>query len=81
MSFVEAKLKELKAGDVVYTDAGFTCLDAGKHHVHEDEDGLYIKCDEGRHYLEGQINDHGTLSGVSHTPYPDHLVAEVRQRP
>jgi hypothetical protein len=28
-------------------------------------DGLYVPCSEGRHYLVGQLNDNGELVGLS----------------
>lgn len=58
-----AKLSEMKAGDVLIPDDGFTCgIAAAGAEVKEDEKGLYVGCDEGKHYLEGQVseddNDH-----------------------
>lgn len=54
MTFYEPQ-KNVKAGDDLITDDGFTCLPAGKvRRVHEDDGGLYIKCKEGHHYLDGQ---------------------------
>lgn len=59
------KLSELKAGDTVFVDNGFTCMDAGKKTVKSDRGHLYVKCDAGNHDLAGQLHDNGTLSGVS----------------
>jgi hypothetical protein len=61
------RLNELKAGDKVRV-TGFTCLNVDKpdlHDVHADGDKLYICCDEGRHYLDGQEDEPGAdLVGV-----------------
>lgn len=55
---------EVKAGDFLITDGGFTCIREGEckqvfqdpQYVGEDEyAGLYIMCSEGRHYLGGQL--------------------------
>ena len=51
-----AKVSEIKAGDKVRLDAGFTCHEAGVVTIKAD-DGLYFECDEGHHYLSGQIED------------------------
>ncbi len=65
MSF--AKVSEVKAGDLLVTDNGFTCIKAGKQvKVEQAEDGLYFKCAHGRHYLSGQIDD---LEGMSEEHY------------
>lgn len=52
----EVYLKNLKPGDKVVTDGGFTCMpESVIRTVFADEIGnLYICCDEGRHYLDGQ---------------------------
>lgn len=61
------KLSDLKAGDIVLTDDGFTCLAEGEHRVEADEDGdLYIPCSDGKHFLSGQEDDEtGELVGIS----------------
>ena len=60
------KLSDLKAGDIVTIDSGFTCMKAGNHLVHSDVHGqLFLKCDDGRHYLDGQEDfDTGELIGI-----------------
>lgn len=58
------KLSDLKAGDSVFADSGFTCLHGGFHTVCADDGGLYLECDDGHHYLEGQENEHGELVGI-----------------
>ena len=48
------RLKDLKAGDVIVADEGFTCVKPGNHLVRADNKGsLFIYCDEGTHYLDG----------------------------
>lgn len=52
-----AKLSELKHGDTVELDKGFTCNRAGRKLVFVDAAGKYVTCDKGKHYLEGQGED------------------------
>lgn len=71
------KMKDLKAGDIVVVDGGFTCIDPGrKCDVKRDGDGLYIECrgPDGlkrnkpyheKHHLDGQIGKGGELIGLS----------------
>jgi hypothetical protein len=59
-----ARLGGLKAGDTLFADDGFTCMRAGVKAVQQDEHGLYVKCRDGHHYLDGQLKDDGTLSGL-----------------
>ncbi len=59
------KLCELHNGDLVHVDDGFTCMTEGLKAVHEDEDGLYVYCRSGKHYLDGQEDAPGTnLIGI-----------------
>lgn len=58
------KLKDLKAGDVLIADGGFTCMEKGKEfEVKGDTAGLFVDCDEGEHYLVGQLNSAGDVVG------------------
>jgi hypothetical protein len=60
------KITDIKPGDVLIADAGFTCVEAGPVAIEEDENGeLYFLCSEGRHYLDGQTDD-GVVVGLSH---------------
>lgn len=59
------KLKDLKAGDTVIVDGGFTCMKPGHKEVLSDNGGLYLGCDEGVHYLVGQEDEDGELIGLS----------------
>lgn len=58
------KLTELKEGDRVKTDNGFTCMEAGVRKVKEKGGHLYIDCDRGQHFLEGQLDKKGNLVGI-----------------
>jgi hypothetical protein len=60
-----ARIGYVRQGDILECDAGFTCMDRGSQHVvHKADDGLYIECREGRHYLVGQVDGH-FYSGLS----------------
>lgn len=60
------KLVDVKVGDTLIADGGFTCLCAGPHEVKESATGLFIKCADGRHYLEGQEDEEtGELIGLA----------------
>ena len=63
------KLIDLKPGDIVIADGGFTCVQEGEHTVHRNPrlpstEGLYIHCTEGEHYLDGQEDTDGNLVGL-----------------
>lgn len=71
------KLADVKVGDKLIADGGFTCIPAGTVLiVHADEEEtLYVRCsgpdeDEGyaptetRHTLDGQEANDGTLIGL-----------------
>lgn len=63
-----AKLSELKPNDSIRVDSGFTCMCANSlRTVHENAHGLYVRCNEGEHYLIGQTDqDENTLIGIYH---------------
>lgn len=54
-----AKIKDVKAGDWLSTDGGFTCIKSNRmRKVYADDDGkLYIRCEDGKHHLDGQRGD------------------------
>jgi len=54
-----ARIQDLKVGDRLCPDDGFTCMLEGDiKDVREDEMGLYVACtDGGAHYLDGQVDD------------------------
>jgi hypothetical protein len=60
----KVKLSDLEAGDIIIADGGFTCMKAGLKKVYTADGGLYVKCNQGRHYLVGQLDSDGTLSGM-----------------
>lgn len=52
-----APIDKVKDGSVLECDDGFTCLhDEDIVVVRKDENGLYVVCDEGRHYIDGQLD-------------------------
>lgn len=57
------KLSELRVGDIITLDDGFSCLDAGNYKVLWDN-GFYVPCNHGKHYLDGQENEQGILVGI-----------------
>lgn len=59
-----AKLSELKAGDQVELDEGFTCHKAGFVTLKDSIGFLYFECDEGEHCLQGQADDGEHLVGI-----------------
>lgn len=60
------RLEDVKEGDVLVADGGFTCLKEGERcEVRKDEVGLYVLCQGGKHYLEGQTDDGVTLIGFT----------------
>src|SRR4051812_7469509 len=65
---VPMKLSDIRAGDGVFTDSSFTCIKPGLHLVEESDLGLYVCCDHGEHYLDGQQNEDGELVGLTSGP-------------
>jgi hypothetical protein len=63
---METKLIDLKEGDKLVADGGFTCLNEGQIvEVKKDAAGeLYVPCRSGRHALDGQTDDGETLVGL-----------------
>ena len=62
-----AHVSEVKVGTKLRTDGGFTCIDGDQVlTVEQDERGeLFIPCDRGRHYIEGQLEDGDHYIGLS----------------
>ena len=60
-----AKTYEIEAGHIVEV-TGFTCIKEGEIRcVHKDcNDKLYITCDRGKHFLDGQIDDNDCYVGI-----------------
>lgn len=65
-SEVNIKISDVKAEDLLVVDEGFPCVCAGPVKVERDLSGdLYFACAEGRHYLDGQLDDDAeTLIGI-----------------
>lgn len=63
----QVKFSEVKAGDFIKADGGFTCLDAGEVCKVYADDGLnlHIPCRDGTHFLCGQIGNDGILVGFT----------------
>ena len=68
MSF--PKLSEIKPGDKLIADGGFTCLDEDEVvEVAKDEEGfLYVPCRDGQHHLDGQEGENGEVIGLRRAP-------------
>jgi hypothetical protein len=58
-----AKLSDLKEGDIVELDRDFSCM-SGIVEIFHSDDGLYFVCIYGRHYLIGQMEADGSLTGI-----------------
>lgn len=66
------KLNDLKAGDAVAIDEGFTCMYAGIRIVQQDANGdLFIYCAWGRHYFDSQKDETKELIGISWPKEPN----------
>lgn len=63
-----AKLSELKVGDSVQVDGGFSCMARESiKQVKVDPNGRkWIACKDGKHYLDGQADDGEHCVGVVH---------------
>ncbi len=63
-----ATLAELNSGDLVQTDADFTCRPPWSFsRVQADDKGPFIPCEEGQHYLDG-VNTIGVYKIIE---YPE----------
>jgi len=60
-----AKLADLKAGDVLELDQGFTCM-KGERNVclYHATNELFVHCNHGLHFLSGQDDGDGYLVGM-----------------
>jgi len=62
-----ARLSALKPGDIVQVDGDFDCIQPwSRVPVLRSSHGLYVPCDKGHHYLDGQADDGDSLIGVYH---------------
>lgn len=64
------KILNVKVGDKLVADGGFTCLAEGSiNTVCQKGNGpLFIRCKEGDHILLGQTDKDGNLVGLSLVP-------------
>ncbi len=63
-------IKVVSDGTILFPDDGFTCLTFNKPYtVEKDSYGLYIRCEDGNHYLDGQIEG-DVYIGLSLTAWP-----------
>ena len=58
-----ANFNEVKEGDKLVADGGFTCLKQGQVGtvVRTGTGDLAIPCDNGHHTLDGQVDDEGAV--------------------
>lgn len=54
-----ADIDQLVDGQTVYLDGGFPCHSPGPVVVRIDHKGAYFECEDGSHYLDGQLDDDG----------------------
>jgi len=56
-----AKINDVKEGDKLIADAGFTCMRDGQVGtvVRTEAGDLAIPCDDGLHCLDGQVDEEG----------------------
>lgn len=56
-----ARVDQVRSGSKVEADGGFTCVTGGQiMEIREDpDDMLFFVCDEGRHYIAGQLDQTG----------------------
>lgn len=61
-----ARLSQLKPGDIVIVDDGFTCMTAwSEKEIRTGDCGLYIECEKGIHTIDGQLDiDGAALIGI-----------------
>lgn len=57
-------------GSIVYPDDNFSCMQMNiRKAVFYCDDGLYIKCSHGKHFLDGQLNINNEYVGLSLTKW------------
>jgi hypothetical protein len=61
-----SKLFAIQEGDCMLTFGGFSCIGpAVIVQIHRDDKGLYFGCADGRHYLESQVDQNGSVLGLT----------------
>lgn len=76
-----ARLSELKEGQTIELDGGFTCHRAGQVTLHSDPGGLYFECKDGHHYVIGQADDGEHCVGIYPVAAPAASVTEQPSEP
>ena len=63
--YVIDSLEEIKVGEILIADGGFTCLQEGEElKVKVDKAGdKFVECEQGQHFLDGQENEKGKITG------------------
>jgi hypothetical protein len=59
---------EVREGDTLIADDGFTCIDAGARLLVERplyRTDLFVACRCGRHFIDGQLNEAGEYVGFT----------------
>ena len=62
------KFADVKEGDTLIADGGFTCINEGARlTVKKSVGGLYVPCESGQHFLDSQVdwNNNKDLIGFS----------------
>lgn len=63
---VQATTDNVREGSIVIADGGFTCLEEGARLIVRSEDGtLFVNCADGRHALDGQLDEGDDYIGLS----------------
>jgi len=63
-----AKKSEVKPGDTLVADGGFTCIEAGARLIVERRcysSELYVRCALGSHSLDGHLNEASEYVGFT----------------
>lgn len=57
---------DLKVGDTLIADGGFTCITQGARlTVDDDGNGLFVPCSGGAHRLDGQLDEGNRYIGFT----------------
>jgi hypothetical protein len=61
-----ARIGDLRLGDTVRLE-GLTCVNSGETRelLQTDEGQLYFQCNEGKHFIDGQVDNHGNYVGMT----------------
>lgn len=60
-----AQIADVHEGTKLIADGGFTCLKAGAAvTVERGADGLFVPCADGKHFIDGQLDDGDEYIGL-----------------